>query len=144
MTKALISPSRREVSLMELLRQREKVIMPRFRLETVALRPESLLLIFFLGQMVHIGEGGPRRPDHMACPWARHLSLWLTGGAPPGDSSSSIFIYSKINLHKFLGHLELWRISISVIAFSGPEYPSPSSCETCKIREKRHWNSIIK
>jgi hypothetical protein len=35
------------------------------------------------------------------------------------------FINSKIILHKFLGHLDLWRICISVVAFSGPEFHLP-------------------
>jgi hypothetical protein len=47
MSMASISPSRREVSPAESLRRRAKVLLPKFRLETAALRPESLLLIFF-------------------------------------------------------------------------------------------------
>ena len=50
MTMASISPSRREVSLAELLRQNPRLLLPRFRLETATLRPESLLTICFLGQ----------------------------------------------------------------------------------------------
>ena len=46
----MISPSGREVSLAESLHQREKVLLPKFRFETAALRLESPLLIFFLGQ----------------------------------------------------------------------------------------------
>jgi hypothetical protein len=46
MTMALISPSRREVSPAESLRWRAKVLLPKFRLETAALHPESLLFIF--------------------------------------------------------------------------------------------------
>ena len=45
----MISPSGREVPPMESLRLKAKVLLPKFRLETVALRPESPLL-FFLGQ----------------------------------------------------------------------------------------------
>jgi hypothetical protein len=41
MSMAMISPSRREVSPAELLRRRAKVLLPWFRLETAALRPES-------------------------------------------------------------------------------------------------------
>ena len=41
MTMASISPSRREVPPVESLRQRAKVLQPKFRLETAALRPES-------------------------------------------------------------------------------------------------------
>ena len=44
MMKASISPSRREVSPAESLRRRVKVLLPWFRLEMVALHPESLLL----------------------------------------------------------------------------------------------------
>ena len=43
MSMASISPSRREVFLAESLRRRAKVLMPRFRLETVALH----LKVFF-------------------------------------------------------------------------------------------------
>ena len=47
MTMVTISPSRREVPPVELLRRMAKVLLPQFRLETAALRPESFLLIFF-------------------------------------------------------------------------------------------------
>ena len=43
----MICPSGREVPLAEALRRREKVLLPKFCLETAAFRPESLLLIFF-------------------------------------------------------------------------------------------------
>ena len=46
----MTSPSGREVPLAGSLRRRAKVLLPKFRLETAALRPESPLLIFFLGQ----------------------------------------------------------------------------------------------
>ena len=45
----MISPSGREVSPAESLRRRAKVLLPKFRLEAVALHPESPLFIF-LGQ----------------------------------------------------------------------------------------------
>ena len=47
MSMATISPSRREVSPAESLRRRAKVLLPKFRLETAAHHPKSLLLIFF-------------------------------------------------------------------------------------------------
>ena len=50
MMMASISPSGREVPPAESLRRRVKVLLPKFRVETVALHPESPLLIFFLGQ----------------------------------------------------------------------------------------------
>ena len=43
----MISPSGREVPPAESLRPRAKVLLPKFRLETAALRPESPPLIFF-------------------------------------------------------------------------------------------------
>jgi hypothetical protein len=42
----MISPSRRDVSPAEQLRRSPRLVLPRFRLETVALRPESFLMIF--------------------------------------------------------------------------------------------------
>ena len=46
MMMTMISPSGREVSPAESLCRRAKVLLPKFRLETAALRPESPLLIF--------------------------------------------------------------------------------------------------
>ena len=46
MMMTMICPSWREVPPAESLRQRAKVFLPKFRLETVALRPESFVLIF--------------------------------------------------------------------------------------------------
>src|SRR5215216_4040177 len=73
----MISPSGREVPLGESLHRRAKVLLPKFRLETVALHPESPLLIFFLGQNdlytrrwapeVGLGEHNP--PGHAWAPW---------------------------------------------------------------------------
>ena len=56
----MISPSGREVPPVESLRQRAKVLLPRFRLETVALRPESPLLVFKV-KMTYIPEEGHQR-----------------------------------------------------------------------------------
>ena len=46
MTMVMISPSRREVSLEEQLRWSPRLVLPKFRLKTAALRPESFPLIF--------------------------------------------------------------------------------------------------
>ena len=62
MMMAMISPSRREVSLAEQLRQSPRLVLPKFRLKTAALHPESSLLIFFQGKRLHIAEDGHRRP----------------------------------------------------------------------------------
>ena len=50
MMMTMIPPSGREVPPAESLRRRAKVLLPKFRLEMAALRPESHLFIFFLGQ----------------------------------------------------------------------------------------------
>jgi hypothetical protein len=52
--------------------------------------------------------------------------LSLLGGPPLVILSPIFFIYSKIILHKFLGHLELWRIAIFVVALLGPEFQLPA------------------
>ena len=46
MTMMMIFPSQREVSLAEQLRRSPRLVLPRFRLETVALHPERFLMIF--------------------------------------------------------------------------------------------------
>ena len=46
MTMVTISPSRRDVSLAEQLCRSPRLVLPRFRLETAALHPESFLLLF--------------------------------------------------------------------------------------------------
>ena len=62
MTMAMISPSRREVSLAEQLRQSPRLIPPRFRLVAAEFRPVSLPTIFFQGKSDDIAEAGRRRP----------------------------------------------------------------------------------
>ena len=80
MMMTMISPSEREVPLAKLLRRRAKVLLPKFRLETAALRPESPLLIF-LGQNdlytrrwapeVGLREHNP--PGRAWAPWRAHV-----------------------------------------------------------------------
>ena len=50
MMMTMISPSGREVPPAESLRRREKVLLPKFRLETVVLHPESPLFTFSRSQ----------------------------------------------------------------------------------------------
>ena len=61
----MISPSGREVPPAESLRRRAKVLLPKFRLETAALHPGSLSLIFSRSKWLiykNMGTGGgPRR-----------------------------------------------------------------------------------
>ena len=61
MTMVMISPSRRKVSLAEQLCQSPRLVPPRFRLVAAEFRPVSLLMIFFQGKRLHIGEDGHQR-----------------------------------------------------------------------------------
>ena len=85
MIMTMVSLSRREVPLAESARRRAKVLLPKFRLETAVLRPESPLLIFFLGQRDQYTR---RRAPEVG--WAGHhpegraWGAWraLVGGGP--------------------------------------------------------------
>ena len=50
MMMASICPSQREVSPAEQLRRSPRLVLPRFRLETAVLHPESFLLIFSMSK----------------------------------------------------------------------------------------------
>ena len=111
MTMAMIFPSRRDVSPVEQLRRSPRLVLPRFRLETAALRPESFLLFFFQGKRHHIAEDGHRGPakwptrqggaptlvDRVWAPW----SLWR----------GFFIIYYKV-FRGVSGLLELCRIGL--------------------------------
>ena len=62
MTMAMISPSGKEVSPAEQLRQSPRLVLPRFRLVAAEFRPVILLMIFFQGERLHIAKDGHRRP----------------------------------------------------------------------------------
>ena len=61
MTMVMISPSRREVSLVKQLRRSPRLVPPRFRLVAAEFRPVSLLMIFFLDGRLHIAKCGHQR-----------------------------------------------------------------------------------
>ena len=61
MSMVMISPSRREVSQGEQLRESPRLVPPRFRLMVAEFCPVSLLVIFFLEERPHIAEDGHRR-----------------------------------------------------------------------------------
>ena len=73
MMMTMISPSGREVPPAESLRRRAKVLLPKFRLETAALRPESHVLIFCQNDLytriwaLEVGMGEHNPPG---CAWA--------------------------------------------------------------------------
>jgi hypothetical protein len=54
----MVSPSGREVPPMESARRRAKVLLPKFRLETATLCPESPLLIFSRSRRMIYQKGG--------------------------------------------------------------------------------------
>ena len=119
MTMALISPSGREVCLAAQLRRSPRLLLPKFRLETAALRPESFLQIFSrakdtLYQKMGIGGilGGPRgrgAPRGVE----RALHPRGQGVAPLWCFLRTIFlIYSKTNFRGVSGILELCRIGL--------------------------------
>ena len=80
-----ISPSRRDVSPVEQLRRSPRLVPPRLRFETAALRPESFLMIFSrakdtIYQKMGIGglAGGPRG---RGTPSTLVDGVWPTSGA---------------------------------------------------------------
>ena len=94
------------------------LVLPRFRLETAALRPESFLLILQV-KTHHIAEDGRRGPArgptrtgvHPGVGRALHPCGWQV--APLWCFlHPTFFIYSKIILYEVSGLLELCRIDI--------------------------------
>ena len=82
MMMTMISLSGREVPPAESLRRRAKVLLPKFCLETAALRPESLLLIFFSVKMTYVLEDGHRRcaeeaTTHQGAPGGPGAPRWV-------------------------------------------------------------------
>ena len=115
----MISPSRRDVSPAKQLRRSPRLVLPRFHLETVALHPESFLMIFSrakdtLYQKMGIEglPGGPRgRGRAQGVGRALHPCGWLV--APLWYFLRLIFfIYSKNMLREVSGLLELCRIGL--------------------------------
>ena len=92
MMRTMISPSGREVPPAESLRRRAKVLLPKFRLETAALRPGSSPLIFFSVKMTYILEEGHRwwawvSTTHQGAPRLPGMPRWVvpTWWAPSGS-----------------------------------------------------------
>ena len=119
MTMAMISPSRREVSLAEQLCRSPRLVPPRFRLVAAEFCPVSLLMIFFQGERLHIAKDEHRRPARGptrqgARPGGRvrpHPRGWWV--APLWCFLRSVFfIYSRNNLREVSRLLELCRIGL--------------------------------
>ena len=134
MTMVMISPSRREVSPAEQLRQSPRLIPPRFRLVAVEFRPVSLPTIFFQGKISDIAEDGHRRPTR----GARRQGARPVGGGgallSPGQGvgplvyffRSIILIKSKRMFHGVSGLLELCRIGFQRLPLFQPEFQLPA------------------
>ena len=144
MTMVMISPSRRDVSPAEQLRRSPRLVPPRDggassrKLSTIFSRAKDTLY-----QKMGIGglPGGPRgrgtprgvgRTLHPHGQWVAPLWCFLR----------PIFsIYSKTDFRGVSGLLELGTMSIIFASFPAQNSScrhSPSSCQPCKIREKRH------
>ena len=143
MTMVMISPSRREVSPAEQLCQSPRLVPPRFRLVAAESRPESLLMIFFLGQKTSYSrrwasEG--HQGAHMA--GGAPPPLWLVGGPPLVLLAPNIFyIFQKVLPWSFRKFGDVQNRSLIFAPFPAQNSNcghSPSSCKPCKIREKRH------
>ena len=63
MTMAMISPSRREVSPAEQLRQSPRLVPPKFRLVAAESRPQKLAYDFSSDERLHIAGDGHRRAN---------------------------------------------------------------------------------
>ena len=93
MTMVTISPSRRDVSLVEQLRWSPRLVPPRFCLEMAALRPDSFLMIFpgqkkpytrrWASGGFQVAHGAGRRAPHPRGRWV----------APSGTSFAQYFVY---------------------------------------------------
>src|SRR3989337_3062969 len=119
MMMTMVSPSGREVPPAESARRRAKVLLPKFHLETAALRPESPLPNFFRSEGLIYqkeGTGGglgwppPTRPRQGGL--ARPSGWWAHPGSPRYLFLPIFLIYSKNILCEVSGLLELCRIGI--------------------------------
>ena len=88
MTMASISPSHRDVSPAEQLRRSPRLVLPKFHLETVALRLESFLLISFPGQNTPYN----RRWASGACQVAHKAGGCAQGGGRAPTLASRVWV----------------------------------------------------
>ena len=142
MMMTMISPSGREVPLAESLRPRAKVLLPKFRLEAAALRPECHPLIFFLGQndlytrrwAPKVGRGGHNPPGRAWAPWCAQVGCAHLVG-PLWQLFAPIILIYSIKVHcEVSAHLELCRIGglTQLIQVQISSYRnSPSLCVPC-------------
>ena len=106
MMMTMISPSGREVPPAKSLRRRAKVLLPKFRLEAAALRPESHFIIFsrskdlkYQKMVTGGGLGCPSPTRARLGALARPGALWAAGVPPPVVLCSSIFYFCTKKQH---------------------------------------------
>ena len=149
MTMVMISPSQREVSPAEQLCQTSRLVPPRFRLMAAESRPESLLMIFFLDERLHIAKDGHRRaargPTRQGARSGGRAHLppsWMVGGPPLVLISPNIFyIFWKWLPWSFrtFGAVQNRSLIFAPFPAQNPSCRhSLSLCKPCKIRENRH------
>ena len=114
MTMVTISPSRRYVSPAEQLRRSPRLVSPRFRLETAALRPESFLLIFPVQNTLYGRRwaSGACQVAHKSKGRAHPPPLWMAGAPLRCFLRPIIFINTKMTLREVPRLLELCRIGL--------------------------------
>ena len=83
MMMTMISPSGREVPPTVSLCRRAKVLLPKFRLETAALHPESLLFIFSRSKSLIYQKMGTGGGPGFAQPTRARLGSLVHPGGPP-------------------------------------------------------------
>ena len=97
MMMTMISPTGREVPPTESLRQRAKVLLPKFRLEAATLRPENPPLIFSRSKWLIYQKMGTRGGPGSAQPTRVRLgSLACPGGLCPPGGPPLVVICSNI------------------------------------------------
>ena len=116
MTMAMISPSRREVSPAEQLRQSPRLVPPRFRLVAAEFHPERFLVMFSRAEDGHRGlAGGPRGRERAQAGRARPHPRGCLGNLLAHLLYSVGFFWSKNNLREISGQLDSVWFSFSTI-----------------------------
>ena len=114
------------------------MLLPKFRLEAAVLRPESLLLIFFLGKnhiytrtwAPEVGRGGHNPPGRAWAPWRTQVGCAHLVGPRWYLLAPKILIYSIKNPREVSAHLELCRIGSSR-SFFRSRFPAAGILPLC-------------
>ena len=133
MTMAMISPSGREVSPAEQLRQSPRLVSPRFRLMAAEFRPRRWLMIFSHRKTPYSRrwppEGHQGAHEAGGAPWGvgRAPTLVAGGWPPSGTSCAQYFLYIlKITSVKFQDFWSCAEYVSNICSFSSPESQLPA------------------